>query len=88
VRELKGHTYRVSSLCLSNDDKILISGGYDGIVMVWDMMTGICVSGHTGFFNQIVTFSTAIANHRDQIVTDPYQIEDVQMNFLFFHIKS
>jgi WD40 repeat protein len=35
----------------------LISGGYDGIVMVWDMMTGICVmtlSDHTSKISSLV----------------------------------
>ena len=40
VRELHGHTGVVYSIAFSPDGRTLISGGWDGTILVWDVATG------------------------------------------------
>ena len=34
---LKGHTAEVKCLCITNDNKTIISGSYDSLIMTWDI---------------------------------------------------
>ncbi|KAJ6763990.1 MITOCHONDRIAL DIVISION PROTEIN 1-RELATED [Salix purpurea] len=38
--ELKGHKESVSSLIFSSDGQLLASGGFDGLVQIWDASSG------------------------------------------------
>jgi tricorn protease-like protein len=40
VKELKGHNGSVSTLAFSNDGKLLVSGGRDHKVILWEVATG------------------------------------------------
>jgi WD40 repeat protein len=47
---MEGHSYRVNSLCLSEDGSRLYSGSRDKTIKVWDTSTNICIvilEGHT-----------------------------------------
>ena len=39
IKTLEGHTGTVSSLLFLSDSKTLISGGYDGLICIWDIQT-------------------------------------------------
>jgi eukaryotic-like serine/threonine-protein kinase len=46
---LRGHVGEVKSLTYSRDSKVLLSGGKDRVVVVWDSVTGqerIQLTGH------------------------------------------
>ena len=40
LQSIKAHENWVSSVNFSKDDKLLVSGGGDSIVKVWDVLTG------------------------------------------------
>lgn len=37
IHTLKNHNKKVTSLCISPDSKILVSGGEDGMAFAWDI---------------------------------------------------
>lgn len=37
LSETKGHSLPISSISFSNDDKLLVSGGEDGAVYIWNI---------------------------------------------------
>jgi WD40 repeat protein len=41
IRELKGHTDRVSGICFTPDDKQLLSSSWDGTVRLWNVDSGL-----------------------------------------------
>jgi WD40 repeat protein len=43
VKILSGHTKSVNSLVISNDGKMLLSGGYDGTVILWSLPSGTLI---------------------------------------------
>jgi WD40 repeat protein len=43
VKILSGHTGGVNSLVISNDGKMLLSGGYDGTVILWSLPSGTLI---------------------------------------------
>ena len=45
---LKGHTDSISCLCFSADGSMLVTGGLDGILIVWDSIDGHEISRLTG----------------------------------------
>jgi WD40 repeat protein len=42
-RTIRGHTGSVQALALSADGEILVSGGADGMVRLWDPWVGVCL---------------------------------------------
>lgn len=42
VVRTQGHTNRVSSLMLSMDNKLIVSGSHDKTIRVWDAKSGEC----------------------------------------------
>ena len=40
VRSLSGHTDEVTAVAFSNDDQLLYTGGRDGILLTWDVVSG------------------------------------------------
>ena len=56
ISVLKGHTDWVFSVIFSQNDEILISGGSDLIIRVWDIRNGLCfksLRGHTSRIRSI-----------------------------------
>lgn len=59
IREFKGHTGNIQSVCVFTDLKGLLraaSGAEDNAVRIWDLETGLCLrvlSGHTGIIRSI-----------------------------------
>lgn len=50
----------VKSICLSSDKKLLLTGGSNQIVQLWDVESGKCIhqfEGHVGWINSVVFFS-------------------------------
>jgi WD40 repeat protein len=50
LRTFEGHTRRVSSLCLSSDGRLALSGSSDLTLKLWDLSSGRCLrtfEGHT-----------------------------------------
>ncbi|OWK34639.1 High-affnity carbon uptake protein Hat/HatR [Fimbriiglobus ruber] len=41
TRRLAGHRHEINALACSSDGRLLVSGGFDGTVFVWDMEQGI-----------------------------------------------
>lgn len=37
---MTGHTFRIPSVAFSPDDKIIVSGGTDNAIRLWDTFTG------------------------------------------------
>ena len=58
--QLHGHIDDVNSLCFSPDGRRLVTGGRDGVVMVWDVQKGIALEVFTEPVNPVsaVGFST------------------------------
>ncbi|TDL22886.1 hypothetical protein BD410DRAFT_788264 [Rickenella mellea] len=56
-RSFEGHTLGVSSVAISQDGKLIVSGSGDGTIRVWDVETGNVVSGpfngHTGSVDSV-----------------------------------
>ncbi|MDT3442754.1 protein kinase domain-containing protein [Pseudofrankia sp. BMG5.37] len=55
-RTLEGHTSAVSSVCVSADGRLALSGSHDDTVRVWDLATGRCLhvlEGHTEDVNSV-----------------------------------
>ena len=47
----EGHTNFVNSVCLSNDNRLALSGSWDNTLRLWDIASGECLrtfEGHTG----------------------------------------
>ena len=52
----QGHTGKVTSLCLSSDNRSVLSGSTDQTLKLWDVATGQCVrtfKGHTDTVNSV-----------------------------------
>ena len=43
VDELRGHSGAIFSLCISSDDKFLLSGSFDNTIRIWDVETATSV---------------------------------------------
>ena len=43
LRTLEGHIRFISSVCITDDGKRAISGGYDGTLRMWDLISGECL---------------------------------------------
>jgi WD40 repeat protein len=52
LKELKGHNGSVSTLAFSNDGKLLVSGGRDHKVVLWDVSTGKSLWENESSFTQ------------------------------------
>lgn len=53
---LSGHTSSVTSVSFSADSRLALSGGFDGIVKLWDLQAGRSLgtfSGHTSWVNSV-----------------------------------
>ena len=53
---IEGHSDIVTSICISRNGQILISGSRDGTIRIWDLHNGECLktlSGHSGVVNSI-----------------------------------
>jgi len=40
ISEMHGHSRGVGSVAFADDDKQIVSVGYDGIVMIWNLFMG------------------------------------------------
>jgi WD40 repeat protein len=50
LRSYEGHRLRVTSLCLSGDGRLALSGSWDNTLKLWDVVSGECLrtlTGHT-----------------------------------------
>jgi WD40 repeat protein len=55
-RTLTGHKGAIVAVAFSNDGRQMISGGEDGLIQVWDAVTGqpnFCLKGHTATVNGV-----------------------------------
>ena len=60
---MKGHTAEVGCLSLTSDEKLLVSGSYDNLIIVWDMTRKkeiIKLVGHSGFIKSIALTSDGL----------------------------
>ena len=57
-----GHTNWVYSACSSNDNKLLVSGSYDMLVMLWEIETGNLIKKFEGHKDKVCTVSFNIEN--------------------------
>ncbi|PWT89999.1 MAG: hypothetical protein C5B55_10390, partial [Blastocatellia bacterium] len=51
-----GHAFKINCLTFGVNDKILVSGGADHKIILWDVATGRelrSLSGHTGYINAV-----------------------------------
>lgn len=56
LRTLSGHDGWVTSLAFDSDSRLLVSGGEDGSVILWDVDNGaplVSLTGHTGAVNAV-----------------------------------
>lgn len=56
LKVLEGHTKVVNSVCISNDNRYILSGGGDNTVRLWDIETARCLEvleGHTKAVNSV-----------------------------------
>jgi WD40 repeat protein len=54
LRVLKGHEGSVNTVCFSPDDKLLLSGGNDATVKLWELNTGQCISSLDTMFYRTI----------------------------------
>lgn len=55
LKELRGHSGAVSSVCLSVDGKLALSGSYDNTLKLWDIETGNCLRTFKGHQDKVTT---------------------------------
>ena len=51
---MKSQNSAVYSICITSDDKYIISGYKDSTIRIWNLETGICediLKGHTDYVN-------------------------------------
>lgn len=56
VKQLKGYSSPVISICLTSDDRYLIVGGYHGVAKMYDLVTGLQVrrfGGHSSWIKAV-----------------------------------
>lgn len=59
IKSLEEHTKPVRTIVLLSDN-LLVSGGNDGTLKVWDIQSGLCVkslTGHTGIITTLAKIS-------------------------------
>ena len=57
IRSLIGHLSAVSSVAISADGKILVSGSWDNSIKLWDMKTGKEIQSLTGYSYRVLSVS-------------------------------
>ncbi|MBX7206632.1 MAG: hypothetical protein K1X81_14515, partial [Bacteroidia bacterium] len=71
VAVLKGHTWKVTCIAISKDEKYVVTGSNDGTAKVWELTTGKLLYSYEGYGYNVR--SVAISPDNSKIAVASYE---------------